>query len=103
MRYGLTANTEIYGKTTWISDHARNTHVNGYETTRNNQFNDVWLGLNPPFIDEGNLPALLGLIEGAVAEKQTQSTSYGKSWLMIDRYIIFFIDSSWLRDAISPS
>lgn len=82
LRYGLTSNTEVYGKTSWISDHARSTNVNGYETTSNNQFNDVWLGLNHRFIDEGNLPALLGFIEGAVAERQTQSTSYGKSWLI---------------------
>jgi hypothetical protein len=81
LRYGLTANTELYGRSTWLTSYSRVHNDSESKASKYHQFDSVWLGLNHRFIEDQEFPAVLGFIEGALAEKRG-STSHGKTWLL---------------------
>lgn len=80
LRYGITADTEIYGKTTWIFDRSRVQDSSGFHERSDNRFNDAWMGINHRFIQESTSPALIGFGEISLAEKTNDSTLHGKAW-----------------------
>lgn len=69
LRYGLSAKTELYGRATWFNNRARIQDVNGDNSQSSSRFDSLWLGINHKLIEEGKLPALLGFVEIAAAEK----------------------------------
>jgi len=81
LRYGLSADTEIYTRASWLSNTSRIQDVGGVRTEAENRFADSWAGINHRFIPEGKTPALLGFAEGAIAENSGGDTAHGKSWL----------------------
>lgn len=80
LRYGLTADTELYGKATWLGDYSRTQGVNGEASRSSTNFNDAWIGINQRFLRDDTYPALLGFMEAAIAEKQDRSMVHGKSY-----------------------
>ena len=71
LRYGLSDNTELYGRASWLSYSARIQSVNGVDSTSINRFDSAWLGINHQFIEEGKSPALLGFAEIAAIERSS--------------------------------
>ena len=69
LRYGYSANTELYGRSSWLSDSARIQGLGGTGTQNSKRFDSLWLGINHQFIEEGKSPALLGFVEIAALEK----------------------------------
>ena len=69
LRYGLSEDTELYGRTSWLSDTARVQAVSGTNSQTNNRFDSFWLGVNHKLVEEGKSPALLGFVEIAALEK----------------------------------
>ncbi len=79
LRYGLMANTEVYGRATWLIGQDRFYNEQGYSSNNQSHFESAWLGINHRFVDDKEFPAVLGFIEGALAEKQNSTSRYGKS------------------------
>lgn len=69
LRYGLSEDTELYGRASWLSDSARVQGVSGTDSQTNSRFDSLWLGVNHKLIEEGKSPALLGFFEIAALEK----------------------------------
>ncbi len=69
LRYGMSENTELYGRATWFKSNTRIQDVNGIRSQSSSRFDSLWLGINRKLVDEGKPPALLGFFEIAVAEK----------------------------------
>lgn len=88
VRYGLSENTELYGRSSWLSDSARIQGVSGTDSQTNNRFDSLWLGINHKLIEEGKSPALLGFVEIAAVERSLlpgatdSQDSYGHSGLI---------------------
>ena len=82
LRYGLSADTEIYTRASWLADSSRIQDTAGTRTESDHRFADLWTGVNHRFVREGKTPALLGFVEAALAEKSRSDTAYGKSWLL---------------------
>lgn len=88
LRYGLSANTELYGRASWFNNRTRIQDVNGASSLSSSRFDSLWLGINHKLIEEGKLPALLGFVEIAAAEKSQlpglndTRTAVGKSGLV---------------------
>jgi len=82
LRYGFSANTEIYGRASWLARSARIQDGDGLRGESENRFADAWVGINRRLVPEGKTPALLGFAEMALAEKSGGETAYGKSWLI---------------------
>lgn len=88
LRYGLSEDTELYGRSSWLSDSTRVQGVNGADSQTNNRFDSLWLGVNHKLIEEGKSPALLGFVEIAAVERSLLSgatdsqDSYGHSGLI---------------------
>ncbi len=69
LRYGLSENTELYGRASWFSYSARIQGVNGTDSQSINRFDSLWLGVNHKLVEEGKSPALLGFAEIAAVER----------------------------------
>lgn len=69
LRYGLSENTELYGRASWFNNRTRIQDVNGFAGQSSSRFDSLWLGINHKLFEEGRLPALLGFVEIAAAEK----------------------------------
>lgn len=82
LRYGLSADTELYGRASWLSNSLRTEDANGARSESDSRFADAWLGVNHRFIREGESPALLGFAEAAVAERESSGTVHGRAWLL---------------------
>jgi len=83
LRYGLTANTEVYIRSSYLSYGQRNTEADGTKNSvRNNRWADAWAGINYRFKDDGKTPALLGFAEIALFEKPIEKKSSFKSAMM---------------------
>lgn len=82
LRYGISGDTEVYARSSWLSSTLRITLGNATQSRSNTQFGDAWLGVNHRFISEENHPALLGFAELALAEKQSNHTHSVRSVLV---------------------
>ncbi len=82
LRYGLTSNTELYGRASLLASDSRREGLSGLSSSSDSGFADAWLGVNHRFLKDDETPALLGFAEAALAEKQQGGTSHGKSWLL---------------------
>lgn len=88
LRYGISENTELYGRAIWFKSNVRIQDVNGISDQSSDRFDSLWLGINHKLIEEGKSPALLGFFEIAAAEKpqlprsNDTTTVAGKSGLI---------------------
>ncbi|MDY7577390.1 hypothetical protein RGU70_03485 [Herbaspirillum sp. RTI4] len=82
LRYGLTKNTELYGRSSYLWNGSRSTHFSETSSNQSNYFSDIWLGLNYRFLKDGETPALLGFVEVAVVERLKENSSKAKSWML---------------------
>lgn len=82
LRYGLTRDTELYARTSWLTNTTRREGAGGVSSDSDSGFADAWAGVNHRFMKDDETPALLGFVEGALAEKQRGGNSHGKSWLV---------------------
>ena len=80
LRYGLTAEAELYGRASYLYSSVRSNDLSGIKSDSDSRFVDSWLGVNYQFSQDNDTPALLGFIEGALYEKHEESNSSGKSW-----------------------
>lgn len=84
LRYGVNADTEIYGRLSALAEDTRITGAAGTQTQKEQRFGDAWAGVNHRFVKEGKQPALLGFFEAALAENVSAAGSdlvSGKSYL----------------------
>ncbi len=80
LRYGLWANTEIYGRGNWLSNQTRTQVGAQTSAVSNSGFNDAWIGANYRVAKpQGHSPGLVVFGEFAIAEKAGASTVSGKS------------------------
>lgn len=79
LRYGLTADTEVLTKSTWLFEQTRTQRSDSTNSTNSHRFNDAWIGASHRFNPEANFPGLIGFAEIAVAERSGRATTYGKS------------------------
>lgn len=82
LRYGISGETEVYARSSWLFSSSRSTLGAATQSQTNSQFGDAWLGINHRFINEEGHPALLGFTEIALAEKQNNHTHAAKSALL---------------------
>ena len=82
LRYGISGETELYTRSSWINSTARVTLGNDTQTQSTRQFADVWIGMNHRLIREDTSPALLGFAELALTENQNGNTHSAKSALL---------------------
>ncbi len=82
VRYGLTAKTEIYTRASALTSNQRASGVMGTATSSESRFADAWAGVNVQFKKDDATPALLGLAELALAEKQRHDTAGFKSAML---------------------
>lgn len=82
LRYGLSADTELYARTSWLSTTSRIQNSDGAHSESASRFADCWVGVNRQLLMEGKTPALLGFAEAALAERGGDDTARGKSWLL---------------------
>ena len=75
LRYGITANTEAYGRATWFNSSTRTQDLNGMGSQSTSRFDSLWLGINHKLVEEGKSPAVLGFLEIAAAEKSQLPTA----------------------------
>jgi hypothetical protein len=81
IRYGLSKDTEVYGRASLLGFEQRSTSSTG-ETTQESQsqFADSWIGINRQLNGDADQPGLLGFAEVQVAERQADGElAYGKS------------------------
>lgn len=69
LRYGISDDTEVYGRATWFNSSTRSQDLNGLASQSASRFESFWLGLNHKLIEEGKSPALLGFVEISAVEK----------------------------------
>lgn len=83
LRYGVTKDTELYTRSSFIWRASRSSS-NSNTTTSNsdNNFLDTWIGINHRFLKNRDNPALVGFAEIAVTEKNSGSGGHAKSWLI---------------------
>lgn len=82
LRYGLSGDTELYARSSWLSSTSRITLGTTSQTQSNSQFGDAWMGINHRFVREDDHPAWLGFAEIALAENQNNHTHAAKSALI---------------------
>lgn len=81
LRYGLTADTEIYGSGSYLWREDRSFDGESSKT-RDKHLSDVSVGISHTFLKDDKNPALIGFAEGTVYEKSRGKASSGKSWLV---------------------
>jgi hypothetical protein len=82
LRYGLTANTEIYSRVSGISSRQRNSGVSGTSFDSDSRLADAWIGVNHQFKQDDHTPALLGFAEIALIERHRNNRASFKSALV---------------------
>lgn len=82
LRYGVSANTEVYGRTSWLWHESRVSGLTGTRSKNTNRFADAWLGVNHQFSPDDETPALLGFAEVALRERHIHDSASGKSYLL---------------------
>lgn len=82
LRYGLTAKTELYARTSYLHTGERIRDVDGRRKHQENQFADAWLGLNHQFRQEDDYPAWLGFVEMVLGERVQGGTKSFKSAML---------------------
>ncbi len=102
LRYGLTAKSELYSRASWVYSGVRVQALGHNSSDSDSRFANAWVGVNYEFKEDGNTPAFLGFAEVALRQKQTESSSSLKSWMLgattyhaIDP-IVFSLTSSYL-------
>jgi hypothetical protein len=76
LRYGIGKNTEIYSRSTYVSDESRiETNTRDFEKNSNHQWSDHWIGINHQLKQEDDYPAILNFLELAVDEKNVLNPS----------------------------
>ena len=83
LNYGLSADTELYASIGGLWQHSRYSHENdASDSSSRHELSDITLGVNYVFLEDGDNPALIGVIEGSVLEKIRGENVYGKSWFI---------------------
>jgi hypothetical protein len=82
LRYGLTAKTEVYARTSGLSSSHRSSGVGGTASSRESRFADAWAGVNHQFKKDDDGPAVLGFGEIALREKHRRSSASLKSAML---------------------
>jgi len=80
LRYGVTTDTELYVRTSYMDSNTRYTTNNQTSSNSENQLLDAWLGINHQFSYDNDTPALLGFIEAGIYEKHQHDDASLKSW-----------------------
>lgn len=76
LRYGVTAKTEMYGRSTWLDSSTRIQDLNGVSSQSASRFDSLWLGINHKLLEDEKYPALLGFAEiAAIENSQLPSTT----------------------------
>jgi len=82
-RVGLTESAEVYTRANFYYSDFRYQSIDDHASSGSDSgFLDAWLGLNYRFSEDNETPALLGFIEGALREKNQESSSSAKSWAL---------------------
>lgn len=79
LRYGLSADTEIYGHASWLSQRTRSEDPVGLASASDDRFADAWVGINHRLVREGTNPGVIAFADLALAERGLESTAHGKS------------------------
>jgi len=87
LRYGLTDNTELYARASYLHTRQRSSDATGNSRSSGSRFADAWVGLNHQFKEDDDTPALLGFVEVALREKHlTNSASFQSALLGFTAY-----------------
>ncbi len=68
LRYGLSLDTELYGRLGAVAQSVRTLDADGPAANSSEKFSDSWIGINHRFANDAETPALLGFAELALAE-----------------------------------
>lgn len=82
LRYGLTANAEVYARMSGLSSSQRSSGVGGTASSSESGFADAWAGVNYQFKKDDDGPAILGFAEVALREKHRRSNASFKSAML---------------------
>lgn len=82
LRYGLTAEAEVYARVSGLSSNQRSSGVSGTSSSRDSRFADAWAGINYQFKKDDDTPALLGFAEIALREKHRNDSASFKSAML---------------------
>ncbi len=80
LRYGVTRDTEIYARTSYMDSSARYAMDNQKSSDSDSRLLDAWVGVNHQFSYDNDTPAVLGFFEAAVYEKHRHDDASLKSW-----------------------
>jgi hypothetical protein len=61
LRYGLTAKTEIFARTSYLHNSSRSSDVSGISSHSESRFADAWADINYQFKKDDDTPASLGV------------------------------------------
>ncbi len=81
-RYGINAETELYGRLTATADDVRTQNATGSNSSSSQQWNELVFGLNHQFSIDNDTPALLGFVEVSAVENTAMDSTnfvYGKT------------------------
>ncbi|MBI4755546.1 MAG: hypothetical protein HY778_09070 [Betaproteobacteria bacterium] len=79
LRYGLSADTEIYGHASWLAQRTRSEDPAGAAGSGSDRFADAWVGVNHRLVRESASPGVIAFADLALAERGSERTSHGKS------------------------
>lgn len=83
LRHGLSARLEGYGRVHGLLSHTRQQGSEGdFHSHTDQQLQDVWVGMQYQFAEDGDQPALLGFLETALRERQMGATTHARSWMI---------------------
>jgi len=82
LRYGLTDNTELYARASYLHTRQRSSDATGDSRYSDSRFADAWTGINYQFKQDDETPALLGFVEVALREKHRTNSASFKSALL---------------------
>ena len=82
LRYGLTDETEIYGRGAMLYTSSRGKDLSGPYNDSETRFSDAWAGANVRFKEDDQTAAVLGFAELALCEKHRKSEAFFKSWML---------------------
>jgi len=75
MRYSITADTELYARSTGTADDVRAQKCVTTDSRSTQQWSDFVFGVNHQFTQDNDTPALLGFAEISVAENTASGGS----------------------------
>lgn len=82
VRYGLSLDTELYGRLGAVAQSVRTLDADGPASDSSEKFSDGWIGVNHRLANDADTPALLAFIELAVDENvaaEGNELAHGKS------------------------